>query len=112
MKFFNKKYLYNEKFILYSLGNFCFAGNSKPSDMSSIIFQIRYRVKNRTVSYKDFRVIPIRISSTSKRNDLIPTPLQELQDGAALDAVLNVLKNEYNAKGLTYAITDFPLQFQ
>ena len=103
---------YKEKFILYSLGNFCFAGNSKPSDMSSIIFQIRYRVKNRTVSYKDFRVIPIRISSTSKRNDLIPTPLQELQDGAALDAVLNVLKNEYNAKGLTYAITDFPLQFQ
>ena len=29
---------YNGKFILYSLGNFCFAGNSKPSDMSSIIF--------------------------------------------------------------------------
>ncbi len=99
---------YNGKFILYSLGNFCFAGNSKPSDMSSIIFQIRYRVKgNSYVAYKDFRIIPIRISSTSKKNNFIPTPLE---DGAALDAVLNVLKS--NSKNLTYAVTDFPLDFQ
>ena len=37
----------------------------------------------------------------------MPTPLE---DGAALDAVLNVLKS--NSKNLTYAVTDFPLDFQ
>ena len=98
---------YEGKYICYSLGNFCFAGNKKPSDMSSIIFQIRFRVKEGVVSYKDFRIIPIRISSTVKRNDFIPTILE---DGAAQDAVLNVLAE--NSKNLTYAVTEFPLAFQ
>ena len=40
---------YEGKYICYSLGNFCFAGNKKPSDMSSIIFQIRFRVKENEV---------------------------------------------------------------
>ena len=98
---------YEGKYICYSLGNFCFAGNKKPSDMSSIIFQIRFRVKEGIVSFKDFRIIPIRISSTAKRNDFIPTVLE---DGAAQDAVLNVLAE--NSKNLPYAVTEFPLEFQ
>ena len=98
---------YEGKYICYSLGNFCFAGNKKPSDMSSIIFQIRFRVKEGVVSYKDFRIIPIRISSTVKRNDFIPTILE---DGAAQDAVLNVLAE--NSRNLPYAVTEFPLAFQ
>ena len=75
--------------------------------MSSIIFQIRFRVKEGIVSFKDFRIIPIRISSTAKRNDFIPTVLE---DGAAQDAVLNVLAE--NSKNLPYAVTEFPLEFQ
>jgi len=104
---------YLGKFICYSLGNFCFAGNSKPSDMSSIIFQIRYRVKDGNVSYRDFRVIPIRISSNSKTNDFIPTVLDvSTSDGAAVDAILNVLSSKENSKDLTDVVTDFPLKFQ
>ena len=104
---------YLGKFICYSLGNFCFAGNSKPSDMSSIIFQIRYRVKDGNVSYKDFRIIPIRISSNNKQNDFIPTVLDvSTSDGAAVDAILNVLTSKDNAKDLTDPVTDFPLKFQ
>ena len=104
---------YLGKFICYSLGNFCFAGNSKPSDMSSIIFQIRYRVKDGSVSYKDFRVIPIRISSNNKQNDFIPTVLDvSTTDGAAVDAILNVLTSKENAKDLSDPVTDFPLKFQ
>lgn len=94
-------------FICYSLGNFCFAGNNKPSDMTSIIFQIRFRVKEGVVSYKDFRVVPIRISSNKDANNYIPTIFE---DGYSRDSVLNTLKD--NSKGLTYAVTEYPLEFQ
>ena len=102
--------LYEGKFILYSLGNFCFAGNSHPSDMTSVLFQVRYRVKNGEISYKDFRVIPIRISSTNKRNDLIPTPFT---DGYEIDSVLQQWKKRTveNDK-IKYGVTDFPLTFE
>ncbi len=101
---------YNGVYICYSLGNFCFAGHNKPRDMYAIIFQIRYRVKETgSVSYRDFRIIPIRISSTTERNDFIPTPVP---DGASLDAVLNLLTSKDNTKNLTYAVKDFPLTFK
>ena len=100
---------YNGKFICYSLGNFCFAGHSKPSDMSSIVFQIRYRVKEGNISYRDFRVIPIRISSTKERNDFIPTPFP---DGYERDSVLMTLSSKDNIKNLPYAVTEFPLEWQ
>ena len=100
---------YNGKFILYSLGNFCFAGNSNPDDKTSMLFQIRYRIKNDTISYKDYRVIPIRISSTNSRNDFIPTPYE---DGYTRDSILNVIRENINRKKLEYAITDFPLDWQ
>ena len=98
--------LYNGKLICYSLANFCFAGNSKPSDMSSIIFQARYRVKDGNVSYKDFRIIPIRISSTKDRNNFIP---YIYTSGYEQDSVLIALKD--NSKNLTYAVQDYPLEF-
>lgn len=36
--------LYKGKYICYSLGNFSFAGNAKPKDMDTYIFQQRFRV--------------------------------------------------------------------
>ena len=100
---------YHDKFICYSLGNFCFAGHNKPSDMTSILFQIRFRVKDGTVSYKDFRVIPIRISSKKDVNNFIPTPFE---DGYERDSVLMVLSSPDNTRSLPYAVTEFPLTFQ
>ena len=99
---------YNGVFICYSLGNFCFAGHNKPSDMTSIIFQIRYRIKDHKVSYKDFRIIPIRISSRKDRNDFTPTPFSP---GAESDSILSVLRSRDNTKDLEYAVRDFPLTF-
>ena len=102
---------YKDKFICYSLGNFCFAGHKKPDDMTSMLIQFRYRVKNGEISYKDFRVIPIRISSITERNNFIPTPYE---DGYSRDSILNYIKeNIKNTKNnkLEYAITDFPLEW-
>ena len=99
---------YNGSYICYSLGNFCFAGHKKPNDMTSILFQIRYRIKDHKISYKDFRIIPIRISSRKDRNDFIPTPFSP---GAETDSILSVLRSRDNTKDLDYAIRDFPLSF-
>ena len=97
---------YKGVYICYSLGNFCFSGNSKPSDMSSFVFQIRFRVRDGDCTSRGFRVIPIRISSRTNRNDFIPTPYTT---GANIDSVLTVLKN--NGKHLEYAVPDYPLDW-
>ena len=101
---------YNGVFICYSLGNFCFSGNSKPDDMSSIVFQIRYRVKDGVPTYLDFRVIPIRISSRKDINDFTPTPFAPESTEATF--ILNTLRDKTNIKNLKYAVTDFPMEFK
>jgi len=83
------------------LGNFCFSGNSKPSDMSSFVFQIRFKVKDGVCTSKGFRIIPIRISSKTSRNDFIPTPYT---NGSNIDSVLTTLKT--NGRKLEYAVSD------
>ncbi len=96
---------YNGVYICYSLGNFCFAGNSKPSDMNSIVFQTRFRVsKDGVVSNRGFRIIPIHISSRQDRNDFIPTVVTSQTN---IDAILTTLKS--NGKKLEYAVSDYPL---
>ena len=95
---------YKGVYICYSLGNFCFSGNNKPSDMTSFIFQTRFRVMNGAVSNEGFRIIPIRISSRTDRNDFIPTPLTK---DTAIDSVLSTLKS--NGRKLEYAVENYPL---
>lgn len=97
---------YKGVYICYSLGNFCFSGNNKPSDMTSFMFQTRFRVREDGVTNEGFRIIPIRISSTKDYNDFVPTPLEE---GATLDSVLTTLKN--NGRKLDYAVTEYPLDW-
>lgn len=97
---------YNGVYICYSLGNFSFAGNSKPDDMATFIFQIRMRVKDGAVSSESFRIIPCRISSRTDYNDFAPTPYTK---DANIEAVVKVLKQ--NGKKLEYAVEEYPLEF-
>lgn len=97
---------YNGVYICYSLGNFCFSGNSKPSDMSSFIFQTRFRMRNDTITNEGFRIIPIRISSRTDRNDFTPTVLTK---ETAIDSVLTTLKA--NGKKLEYVVDEYPLEW-
>lgn len=97
---------YNGVYICYSLGNFCFAGNSKPSDMTSYIFQTRFRVKDDVVSNEGFRIIPIRISSRTDYNDFIPTPLEK---ETTIDSMMTTLKD--NGRNLTYAVEAYPTEW-
>ena len=59
---------YNGKYILYSIGNFCFGGNINPRDKSSAIFQVIIS-KDQSIRINK---IPISISSHTDFNDYRP----------------------------------------
>lgn len=97
---------YNGKYIVYSLGNFCFAGNTKPDDMSSFLFQIRWRVTDTDITQEGFRIIPIRISSRTDYNDFAPTVLEK---ETAIDGLLSTLKE--NGRKLDNPVSEYPLEW-
>lgn len=66
---------YKGKNIVYSLGNFCFGGNSYPSDMDSMIFQQTFTIDANGVQADNItNVIPCSISSEYGYNNYQPTP--------------------------------------
>ena len=71
---------YKGKYIAYSLGNFCFGGNSAPSDMDTMIFQQTFTIeKGEVQADAAATVVPCSISSTAGYNDYQPTPTEGAQ---------------------------------
>ncbi len=97
---------YKGKYIVYSLGNFCFAGNSKPDDMSTFVFQIKLRVKDGVCENDSFIIIPARISSNGKYNDFIPTPYTKQEN---IESLISVLKK--NGQKLDNPVEEYPLSW-
>ncbi len=97
---------YNGKYIVYSLANCSFAGNNKPSDMFTYIFQLRLKIRNEEIVTSSFRIIPCRISSRTDYNDFAITPLT---DKTHINTVINTLLA--NSKKLDYAVTSYPLEW-
>lgn len=91
---------YNGKYIAYSLGNFCFGGNSNPSDMDTMIFRQTFTVSgDGAAEDDDVTVIPCSISSDQGYNNYQPTPAK----GEAAASIIARL-NEYSAAyGVTVA---------
>lgn len=80
---------YKGKNIVYSLGNFCFGGNSAPSDMDTIIFQQTFTIDENGVQNDNVtNIIPCSISSEYNYNNYQPTPLQ----GEEAERILNKVK--------------------
>ena len=101
---------YNGVYICYSLGNFCFSGNEKPSDMNSYIFQTRFKVsKDRsTVTNTGFRIIPIRITSLKDKNNYVPTPIT---DDGKIEGIITMLKDN-GRKYLESPVSEYPLDWK
>ena len=97
---------HNGKYIVYSLGNFSFAGNAKPDDMSTFVFQTKLRVKDGAAANEGFIIIPARISSNSKYNDFIPTPYTKQEN---IESVLSVLGK--NGNKLVNPVAEYPLSW-
>lgn len=69
--------VYKGRYIIYSLGNFCFGANRNPADKDSMIFQQTFTFdKGVKREDGDVRIIPCSVSSVSSRNDFRPTPAQ------------------------------------
>ena len=67
---------YKGKIIAYSLGNFCFGGNTHPTEMDTFIFQQKFVLNGaKNITASEYRVIPCRVSSETTYNNYQPTPL-------------------------------------
>lgn len=68
---------YRGRYIVYSLGNFCYAGHKNPADQDTFIYQQEVVFDGTDRSIVEFRepyYIPCYISSTRDRNNFQPTP--------------------------------------
>jgi len=79
---------YRGRHIVYSLGNFVFGANSTPSELDSIIYQERFRLRHGELVGVEQRIIPVRISSLPRQNDYRPVVLE----GQAAERVLGKLE--------------------
>jgi len=70
--------------IVYSLGNFVFGGHSNPADKDAMIYQALFTKKDGKVEPAGERIVPVRISTVTDRNDYRPV----LLEGADKDRVL------------------------
>jgi len=68
---------YNGKYILYSLGNFCFGGHKNPKDKDTMIFRQVFRFEDGQFisDYDNAQVVPCSISSDKTRNNYQPMAL-------------------------------------
>ncbi len=98
---------YKGKYIVYSLGNFCFGANRNPEDKDCLIVQQTFVLEDGVMQEDtQFRAIPCSVSSRSDRNDFKPTPAQ----GAEAQRILDRL-NEYSAGfGLQFDGEGYPIE--
>lgn len=77
--------VYQGRYIIYSLGNFCFGGNSNPEDKDALIFQQTFTVTgNEVAKNDDVDFIACSVSSESDRNTYQPT-IAEGDEKARID---------------------------
>lgn len=102
---------YKGKYICYSLGNFSFAGNIRPDDMDTFIFQQRLRVTAEgAVEDAGMRIIPCSISSQEKVNDFKPTPLDGENAQRVVARLLELnekMEKAFRSTGVE-AVDDYP----
>jgi poly-gamma-glutamate synthesis protein (capsule biosynthesis protein) len=91
---------YNGKYIVYSLGNFCFGGNRNPDDKETMIFQQTFTFVDGVLQDDSsaVRAIPCHISSTTSKNDYCPVVLTG-DEAAELIGHLNAYSEEF---GITF----------
>jgi poly-gamma-glutamate synthesis protein (capsule biosynthesis protein) len=76
---------YKGKLIAYSMGNFCFGGNSNPRDKRTFILEIKANMEDDKLEKLEYKVVPAMVSSRSDKNDYIPTLAND-------DNKVNILK--------------------
>lgn len=92
---------YKGRYIVYSLGNFCFGGNVNPQDKDTMIFQQTFYIKNgKLLKKNDAKIIPCSLSGKSYTNDFQPRILT----GSSKKRVLNRMRTF--SRGMNVSIKD------
>ena len=80
---------YNNKYIIYSLGNFSFGGNSKPRDMDTFIWQQTFSFVNGVLQLDDnINIIPTYVSSVKNVNNYQPTILEGEEKTKVMEKIM------------------------
>ncbi len=84
---------YKNRYICYSMGNFCFGGNTHPTDFDTMMYQQTFTFKDGQLVMDDATraqvdIIPCSVSSSSSINNYQPTPLTG-ERGSAVVSKLN-----------------------
>ena len=91
---------YKGAYIVYSLANFCFGGNTNPSDKDTIIFQQTFTFRDKKWKKdNNIRIIPCTVSSTSAINNYQPTPLK----GRAKQRIIQKMNTYSKPLGVQFA---------
>ena len=96
---------YKGKNIVYSLGNFCFGGNSSPSDMDTMIYQQTFTITSEGVQADNVtNVIPCSISSAAYEgyNNYQPTPAEGDEAARILAKINERSADIQTAEGTTF----------
>ncbi len=90
--------VYQNKMIIYSLGNFCFGGNRNPKDKDSAIYQQTFTFVDGVLQNNiNAWIIPCKISSVSDRNNYQPTP----QEGKQAERIIKKISGYSEPFGIT-----------
>lgn len=98
--------VYKEKFICYSLGNFCYGGSKNPKDKDSGLFRQTFHFQDgQLLPEIDAQFIPCSLSSSQSTNTYKPTPAT----GEEAQRIINKI-NAYSAEfGLALDETGKPI---
>lgn len=85
---------YKGRYIVYSLGNFCFGGNSNPKDKDTMIFQQTFSVKDgKLLTSNNAKIIPCSLSSHKNTNDFQPKVLSGSEKKRLIKKMNTLSKN-------------------
>ncbi len=94
---------YKGVYICYSLGNFCFGGNSNPADKNTMVVQKTFTIEDgKLLKDKALKVIPCSVSGHSGYNDYQPVVLSGASKKSVMAKVNAYSKPfgvSFNAKG-------------
>lgn len=88
---------YNGTYILYSLGNFCFGGNTNMTDKDTAMFRQSFTIdaEGNVLDDDAVEIIPFRATSVNNANDYHPVPAK----GEQRDKIINKITKYSEALG-------------
>ncbi|MCR4587222.1 MAG: CapA family protein, partial [Lachnospiraceae bacterium] len=88
---------YNGAYIAYSLGNFCFGGNTNPKNRDTVIWQQEFTFTDGAKTGQSVKLVPCLISSPKGRNNYQPITAT----GSAATRILGKMRRYSSAMGVT-----------